>query len=334
MRITIFGAGAVGGTIAARLAAAGQSVSVVARGDTLAAIEANGLILAEDGTEITAPLTVTDDPATLPPQDVVLLGLKAHQIEPALPAIEPLLSARPLVVPAINGLPWWYFEGVADHPPGGARIDSVDPNGALARAFPATRLSGCVVYVAARTLAPGRVESSGYRRLILGPVLGTSPDGLEDFAATLANAGFEAPIDPDIRQAVWMKLWGNLWANPISVLTAAPMGPITDEPAVRATARRMMEEAQAVAARLGVVLDEDIEDRIDRPGKSLPDFRTSMLQDFDRGRPIELEAILGTVRELAHRLDIPAPTIDTVYGLTRLRARMAAEGNGDDVRPD
>lgn len=323
MKITVFGAGAVGGLIAGRLAQAGETTSVVARGATLAAIREHGLRLREgDGDEAALPLTATDDPAGLPDQDVVVLALKAHQIEGALPTIAPLLKGDPLVLPAINGVPWWYGAG-SDSPLDPARIAAVDPNGRLADTFDAARLAGCVVYVAAESPEPGRVVSTGNRRLMLGPVAPGGAAGLEAFATALDQAGFTAPVVDDIRVEVWKKLWGNLWANPISVLTNATMGEIASEPSVRETARAMMREARAVAAALGVTLDGDIDERIDKPGRGLPDFRTSMLQDFDRGRPIELEAILGAVRELAIRLEIPAPTIDMVYGLTRLRARTA-----------
>jgi 2-dehydropantoate 2-reductase len=322
VKITVLGAGAVGGMIAARLAAAGETVSLIARGATLEAILRDGLVLEDTDGRYAGPLTATDAPENLPDQDVLVIALKAHQIPGALPTIGPLLTGRTLVVPAINGLPWWYFEGQAG-PLGGTRLESLDPDGALSETFAPERLAGCVVYVASESKAPGRILSSGNRRLILGAVTDEAPALLAPFADSLTQAGFDAPTTADIRAEVWRKLWGNLWANPMSVLTGATMGEMAAEPSVRETACKMMREAQAIAASLGIALDGDIAERVDRPGAALAAFRTSMLQDYDRGRPIELEAILGSVRELSIRLGVPAPTIDTVYGLTKLRAETA-----------
>jgi 2-dehydropantoate 2-reductase len=324
MRITVFGAGAVGGMIAARLAAAGQTVSLIARGQTLGAIKADGLRLRDGDETYASPLTATDDPASLPAPDVLILTLKAHQIEGALPQIRPLVGADTLVVPAINGLPFWYFDGLAGDFPV-THLTSLDPTGTLSKALPAAQLAGCVVYVAAAVEGPGEVLSTGSRRLILGPVDAPHPT-LQPLSETLIEAGFDAPISDDIRRDLWVKLWGNLWANPLSVLGNATVGDLVGEPLVCDIARRMMGEARTIAGAVGVTLDGDIEARINQSARGLPNFRTSMLQDFDRGRPIELEAILGSVRELAQKLDIPAPTIDAIYGLTRLRAKTAGLG--------
>ncbi|MCR9219941.1 MAG: 2-dehydropantoate 2-reductase [Alphaproteobacteria bacterium] len=324
MRITVFGAGAVGGMIAARLAAHGSAVSVVARGETLAALKRGGLTLDDVDGRYDAPLAAaTDDPESLPPQDVLVLALKAHQIAGALPSLRPLLRPETLVAPAINGLPWWYFQGIGG-PLCDARLASLDPDGALADAIPAERIAGCVVYVAAEVVQPGRVKSQGFQRLQLGrPVLGGAP-GLEAFAEALSAAGFDAPILDDIRQAVWMKLLGNLWANPMSVATEATMGEMLEEPGVYAAAKRMTIEAREVARALGVALDQDIDERLRQSAAGgLKGFRSSMLQDFDRGRSLELDPILGSVLETAQRLGLPTPTLEAVYGIVNLKARTA-----------
>jgi len=326
MKITVFGVGAVGGMAAARLAQAGEDVSVVARGATLDAIRRDGLVLEDLDGRFDAPVNATDDPARLPPQDVVVLGMKAHQIAAALPKIRPLLGADTLVVPAINGLPWWFFQGRAG-PLADARLESLDPDGALAEAFAPKRLAGCVVYVASEIVAPGRIKSQGKRKWVLGPVTDGGARALPAFAEALTRAGYEAPIADDIRHAAWMKLWGNMWANPLSVATQATMGEMVSDDALRATAKRMMVEAQAIAAAVGVTLEMDLDKRVDEAAMGgLRDFRTSMLQDFDRDKPIELDAILGAIREIGRRLEIPHPVIDAVYGIVRLRAKTAGLG--------
>ena len=326
MKITVFGVGAVGGMAAARLAGAGEEVSVVARGETLAAIQRDGLILEDLDGRFEAPVTATDDPAGLPPQDVLVLGMKAHQIAAALPKIRALLTDKTLVVPAINGLPWWFFQG-REGPLADARLASLDPDGALAAAFAPERLAGCVVYVASEIVAPGRIKSQGKRKWVLGPVTDGGAATLPAFADALGRAGYEAPIADDIRHAVWMKLWGNMWANPLSVATQATMGQMVSDDALRATAKRMMVEAQAIAAAVGVTIEMDLDKRVDEAAMGgLRDFRTSMLQDFDRNKPIELDAILGAIREIGQRLDIPHPVIDAVYGIVRLRAKTAGLG--------
>lgn len=326
MKITVFGVGAVGGMAAARLASAGEEVSVVARGETLAAIQRDGLILEDLDGRFAAPVTATDDPASLPPQDVLVLGMKAHQIAAALPKIRALLTDKTLVVPAINGLPWWFFQG-REGPLADARLDSLDPDGALAGAFAPERLAGCVVYVASEIVAPGRIKSQGKRTWVLGPVTDGGAPALPAFADALVRAGYEAPIADDIRHAAWMKLWGNMWANPLSVATQATMGEMVSDDALRATAKRMMVEAQAIAAAVGVTIEMDLDKRVDEAAMGgLRDFRTSMLQDFDRNKPIELDAILGAIREIGQRLDIPHPVIDAVYGIVRLRAKTAGLG--------
>ncbi len=330
MRIAIFGAGAVGGLIGARLTAAGADPLVVARGATAEALAERGLVLDDRGERLETQPRVASDPHAAGPQDAVVLALKAHQIAPALPSIRPLVGPKTLVVPAINGVPWWYFQGAyaetfegPDTPPlAGARLDSLDPDGALANAFPAQQLVGCVVYVAAVVPETGTVVGSGPRRLELGAVDSTAPAALASLADTLSGAGLDAPVVPDIRAAVWRKLWGNLWANPLSVATGGTMEELGGDAEVRGVAAGMMAEAERIANRLGVFFPMDIETRIDQ-GASLGPFKSSMLQDFERGRAIELAAILGAVREIGRRLDIPTPTIDTVHALVRLKARLA-----------
>ena len=321
MRIAVFGAGAVGSMIAARLARIEADVTLIARGERLAALRAHGLTYIEKEERFTTYPSLSDDTRSCGTFDAVILALKAHQIEAALPDILPLIGSETLIVPAINGLPWWFFEG-RDSPRGESTIRTVDPTGRLAAALPAHQIVGCVVYVAAETHPPASVESAGIRKLVIGPAVADS--GLDDhitaLADTLENAGFYARITTDIRTEVWLKLWGNIWANPLSVATGMTMRDLYDDPAIYAVALDILKESAQVAERLGITLPMDAETRLSG-GAKLGHFKTSMLQDFERGRAIELDAILGAVIEIADRLEIPVPTLKCVYALTRARAK-------------
>lgn len=324
MKISVFGAGAIGGTIAGKIAASGQDCALVARGETVRRLTESGLSVTERGKIYEGRPNVVDISETdsLEPQDILFIATKAHHIESALPALTPLIGPETLIVPAINGIPWWYPEGLDRQEIAGKRMMSIDPNGSLAEALPADQIIGCVVYVAAVVREPGRIDSIGPRRLMLGGATPAAHLRTPEVAEILKAAEFTAPIDDDIRTTVWVKLWGNLHANPISVLTAATMEQTTDDPYVREVSRAMMAEAAAVAHALDVDLGMSIEERLDQ-GKGLGNFKTSMLQDFENGRSIELDAILGAVMELGDWLSIDTPMMDAVYGLTRLRAMTA-----------
>lgn len=324
MKIVIFGAGAIGGLIAGKIAASGQDCTLIARGKAVARLNETGLSVSERGQIYTGAPTVIDSANTddLGPQDILFLATKAHHIEPALPAIAPLIGPETTIIPAINGIPWWYTYGVGNETLAGRQLLSVDPNGSLADIFPADQIVGCVVYIAAGIIAPGVINSVGPRRLMLGGATSQAHALASNAAAILEAADFRAPIDEDIRKSVWVKLWGNLHSNPISVLTASSMKDTTSDPYVREVSRTMMVEAAAVAGACGVDLGLSIDERLDQ-GLKLGDFKTSMLQDFENGRLIELDAILGAVMEIATWVSVDIPMLNAVYGLTRLRAATA-----------
>jgi 2-dehydropantoate 2-reductase len=317
-KIAIVGAGAIGGMIGAILGEAGADPLIVARGATKAALETRGLSFVEgDHRSLTHP-RVTDTPADHGAQDLVVIAVKAHQIEAALPNILPLVGPETLVLTAINGVPWWFFQR-HDGPRRDHVLRRVDPTGALSNAFDPERIVGCAVYLAAEVHAPYTVESAGPRRLVCGMPTGAIPDRLRAVAALFENAGLPMPLTDDIRGAVMNKLVGNVWANPISVVTGATVIEMCDDPGVLDIGRRMMTEFLGVCAALDIHPPRTVDQRL-QDARKLGGFRTSMLQDMDRGRAIELEAILGVVIEIAEMLDRPADTLRTVYALVRRRA--------------
>jgi len=321
MRLTIFGAGAIGGFLAGKLAGAGATeLSIVARGEQLAAIRANGLRLIEAEAERSFQVRATDRPAELGPQDYVLLALKAHSVAPALDAIAPLLGPETAVVTAQNGLPWWYFHR-SGGPLEGRRIESVDPGGVIWQRIGPDRAIGCVVYPAAEVAAPGVVRHIEGDRFPLGEPSGERSARVVRLADALAAAGIKAPIRANIRSDIWVKLWGNLSFNPISALTGATLHEIVADPGTRAVARAMMVEAEAIAGALGVRLPIDVDRRIEAAG-AVGAHKTSMLQDLERGRPMEIDALVASVQELGRLVAVPTPSIDIVLALVRQRARL------------
>ena len=318
--VCVFGAGAIGGFLAARLAMAGTPVSVVARGPHLAAMQAEGLILHTDGERHVTRPTVGADPAALGPQDYVFITLKAHSLEPALPQLRPLIGPDTTIVAGINGVPWWYCHGL-----GGAyegrRVLSVDPHGALWDTLPPAQTLGCIVYPAAEISAPGEITHTYGDRFSLGEPDGTRSPRAERLSQLMIAAGLKAPVRPRLRDELWVKLWGNLAFNPISALTTATLDRITGEPGTRELARAMMVEAQAVAEALGVRFAIDVEKRIDGAAQ-VGRHKTSMLQDLELGRPLEIEALLGAVVELAGWVDRPMPVCLAVLALVRQRAAI------------
>ena len=321
MSICIFGAGAIGGYLGAKLAASGADVSLVARGAHLAAIQERGLTLVEDGETATVDIRAAEDPADLGPQDYVFITLKAHSVPPLVERILPLIGPETTIVSAVNGLPWWYF-----HKFGGALegtvLQTVDPGGAQWNGFGPERVLGCVVYPAAEVSAPGVVRHIAGNRFLLGEPDGAKSPRAQALSKTLITAGLKAPVRPSIRDDLWVKLWGNLSFNPISALTLATLAEIVDDADVRGVARAMMVEAQTVAESLGTRFPLDVERRIDGAG-AVGAHRTSTLQDLEAGRPMEIDALLGSVQELGRLTGHKTPTIDTVLALVRLRARTA-----------
>jgi 2-dehydropantoate 2-reductase len=321
MRICIFGAGAIGGFLGAKLAAAGAEVVLVARGPHLAAIQARGLTLVEDGRATTHRLRATADAATLGPQDYVILTLKAHAVPALVDRITPLLGPDSTLVSGVNGVPWWYFHRLGG-PFEGTRLHSVDPGNRQWDGFGPDRVLGCVVYPAAEVTEPGTITHVEGNRFSLGEPSGERSARAEALSKALAAAGLKAPVRPRLRDEIWVKLWGNLSFNPISALTHATLDVLCTDPGTRAVARAMMLEAQAIAERLGVVFPIDVERRIDG-GAAVGAHRTSMLQDLLAGRPLEIDALVAAVAELGRLTGIATPAIDTVLALVRLRGTVA-----------
>ena len=321
MKICIFGAGAIGGYMGAKLAEAGADVSLVARGPHLAAMKDKGLTLIEEGEAKTYEVNASDNAADLGPQDYVIVTLKAHSVPPVVPKMQPLIGEGTTIVSGVNGVPWWYF-----HKHGGAlegtRLASVDPGDAQWNGFGPDRVLGCVVYPAAEVSEPGVVKHIEGNRFSLGEPDGSKSDRALALSKALSAAGLKAPVRPRLRDEIWVKLWGNLSFNPISALTHATLDVLCTSDDTRPIARAMMVEAQAVAEELGVKFPIDVDRRIDG-GAAVGAHRTSMLQDLDAGRPMEIDALVASVQELGRLTGQPTPTIDTVLGLIRLRAKVA-----------
>ena len=321
MRICIFGAGAIGGYMGAKLARAGAEVSLVARGPHLAAMRERGLTLIEADGTFTVPVNASDDPAALGPQDYLIITLKAHSVPPVVDRMQPLIGEGTTIVSGVNGLPWWYFHGI-DGPLAGTRLESVDPGGAQWDGLKPERVLGCVVYPAADVPEPGTIRHVAGNRFSLGEPTGEKSARALRLSEALEAVGLKAPVRPRIRDEIWVKLWGNLSFNPISALTQATLDVLCADPGTRAVARAMMVEAQTIAEKLGVKFPIDVDRRIEA-GAAVGTHRTSMLQDLDAGRPMEIDALVTSVQELGRLTDTPTPTIDTVLALIRLRARTA-----------
>jgi len=322
MKICIFGAGAIGGYMAAKLAKAGADVSLVARGPHLAAIQGRGLTLIEHGSDpVTVQVRASANAADLGPQDYVIVTLKAHSVPPVVAAMQPLIGDRTTIVSGVNGVPWWYF-----HKIGGAlegtRLQSVDPGDVQWNGFGPDRVLGCVVYPAAEVSTPGTIHHIEGNRFSLGEPDGSKSDRAVALSQTLQAAGLKAPVRPRLRDEIWVKLWGNLSFNPISALTHATLDVLCTDPGTRDVVRRMMLEAQEIAEKLGVTFPIDVERRIDG-GAAVGAHRTSMLQDLDAGRPMEIDALIGSVQELGRITATATPTIDTVLALVALRGRVS-----------
>jgi 2-dehydropantoate 2-reductase len=289
------------------------------RGATLAALERHGWRLEEAGVVHRVPARAAADAATLGPQDVVIVCVKGPALPALAPRLLPLIGPATLVVPAMNGVPWW-FGGVVpvlgDRP-----LESVDPGGAIAAALPLSQVVGCVVHVSAELAEPGFARHRSGHGLIVGEPGGGSSERVERLAALLAHAGFEATVSRQVMREIWYKLWGNMTANPVSAVTGATMEQILDDPLVRAFCAAAMREANAVGERIGCGLEQSPEDRQEL-ARRLGPFRTSMLQDADAGRPLELDSIVGVVRDIGARVGVATPTIDALFGLARLYGRV------------
>jgi 2-dehydropantoate 2-reductase len=320
-RICVFGAGAIGGFVGVLLARAGHDVSFVARGPHLAAMRAGGARLLIDGQELVARVRCTDDARELGQQDYVLITLKAHSVPAAVDSIIPLLAAETAIVTAVNGIPYWYFyrQGSALD---GATLESIDPGGRQMRLLGPQRAIGCVLNPAADLIAPGVIRHVHGRKFPIGEPDGQRTPRIERLHQAMQDAGLEAPIRADIRDEIWLKLWGNLCLSPISALTHATLDVVTTDPGTRAVCRAMMLEAQAVAERIGVKLRVDADRRLDG-ASAIGSHKISMLVDLETGRPMEIDPIVTVVQEIAGRLSIATPTIDVVAALIQLRQKTA-----------
>ena len=322
MKICIFGAGAIGGYLAVKLVQAGANVSLIARGPHLAKMKVNGLTLIEsDGQRVNVPVTATDNPEDLGPQDYVFVTLKAHSVPPVINKMQPLISEQTTIVSGVNGVPWWYFHNQGG-PLEGTRLASVDPDDAQWNGFGPDRVLGCVVYPAVEVIQPGVIKHIEGNRFSLGEPSGEKSERALALSKVLTAAGLKAPVRPRIRDEIWLKLWGNLSFNPISALTHATLDLLCTDPGTRKIARGMMLEAQEIAEKLGVKFPIDVERRIDG-GAAVGPHRTSMWQDLNAGRPMEINALVRAVQELGELTQTQTQTIDTVLALIQLRAKMA-----------
>jgi 2-dehydropantoate 2-reductase len=326
MKITVIGAGAIGGYVGAKLALAGEEVTFIVRGLNLETIRSRGIkLVMSDGSEhVATDVRATDDYAAVGPQDLVILGMKAHQVAAVAHEVPKLFGPESVVVPMQNGIPYWYFhEHAGDYQ--GHRIVSVDPTGVIAAQIPAARVVGCVVYPASELIAPGVVQHIEGDRFPVGEPDGTSSARVRRVSECLIRAGFKAPVLDNIRAEIWLKLWGNLTFNPISALSRASLADICQFPLTRTLAAAMMTEAQSIAHKLGITFRVPLEKRI-AGAEKVGHHKTSMLQDVEARRPLEIDALLGSVVELGRLTDTPTPHLDTVYALTKLLAKKLEAG--------
>ena len=328
MKIAVVGAGAIGGYLGAKLAIAGEDVTFIARNRNLEAINARGFrLILEDGSEQHAPTAkAVQHMADAGPQDAVLLTLKAHQVRDVLPGLRELFGPQTMVVTMINGIPWWYFHKLGGEYEG-RHLDSVDPGGVIDAHIERERIIGSVVYPASELVEPGVVKVIEGNRFTLGELDGERSERIEALSQAMMRAGFKAPVSRDIRSELWIKLWGNLSFNPISALTHATLEQICRFGPTRSLAAAMMREAQAVAEKLGVRFKISLEQRI-AGAQAVGAHKTSMLQDVEHGRALELEALVGSVVELGRITATPTPTIEAVYAATSLLAQTLAAQKG------
>lgn len=323
MKVCIVGAGAIGGFIGSRLAAAGRAeVSALARGTTLDALRRHGWRLRTATGLVQAPARAESNAAELGAQDLVVIAVKGPALPEVARGVAPLLGPRTLVLPAMNGVPWWFCRGVDGF--GAAPLQSVDPGGVIAASIPFERVLGCVVHAATSTPEPGLVQHNFGQGLIVGEPLGEAAGRSERAGAVaelLSHAGFEVTHSADVRQAIWYKLWGNMTMNPVSAITGATIDRVLGDPLVRAFCSAAMGEAAAIGARIGCRIEQTAEDRHAVTAR-LGAFKTSMLQDVEAGRPLELDAIVGAVHEIGQRLGMATPHTAALLGLTRLFGRV------------
>lgn len=331
MKVCVYGLGAVGGLLAARLGRSGAEVSAVARGRTLAAVRERGLTLTETSGEVhTVAVRAAEEPAQLGPQDVVILAVKTTALPEVAPRVAPLLHRDTVLLPAVNGLPWWFFHGL-DHDVRLETTDPAGPHGRLSELLPVERVLGCVLYLSASVPAPGTVRHGAGEGIVVGePTGGADSARLSAVVELLRAGGFSVEASERVQRDVWYKLWGNMTMNPLSAVTGATLDRLVDEPGVRAFASACMREAAEVGTRVGLPIPGEPEER-HAVSRQLGAHRTSMLQDAEAGRPLELDALLGSVAELARATDVPTPHIDTLLGMARLFAASHGLGPATDA---
>ena len=310
MKIGIIGAGAIGGWVAARLALAGNQVSILARGKTLAAL-GNGLSVREAGVSEQAEVNATDDASAIGAQELLIIAVKAPALGDAARLAKPMIGPETLILPMLNGVPWWFVEGEP--------LSSVDPGGRIAAAIPTDQLVGCVVHAACRRISPAAIEVAHADKLILGEPQGGTSQRVGQLAGLFDEAGIKVEISENVRRAIWYKLWGNMTMNPLSALTGATADRLLTNDSLKPFILDCMAEAAAIGAAIGCPISESGEDRMAVTAR-LGAFKTSMLQDVEAGRAIELEALVGAPREIGRRVGVPTPNIDTLYAITRLMA--------------
>ncbi|MEI6000888.1 2-dehydropantoate 2-reductase [Paraburkholderia bengalensis] len=319
MKVGIYGAGAIGGWMGVKLAQAGCEVSVVARGATLEALREHGLRLIENGETHTVEVKASEQPAALGVQDLVIVAVKAPGMAAVAQHIGPLIGASTVVLTAMNGVPWWFCDGLQGEL-AGARLSSVDPDGSIAAAIPAARTLGCVVHASCRVDAPGVVAHHQGRGLIVGEAMGHASERVASLVELLRKAGFDASASAQIQRDVWYKLWGNMTMNPVSAITGATTDKILNDPLARDFVTRVMREAKEIGARFGIPIEQAPEDRHAVTLK-LGAMRTSMLQDVEAGKAVELDALVGAVCELGALTGVETPYANALFGLARLHAR-------------
>jgi 2-dehydropantoate 2-reductase len=320
MRVCIYGAGAIGGWLGVKLARAGCDLSVVARGATLQALQSHGLRLAHGSETLSSPVRASANPAELGVQDLVVIAVKAPAMAEVAKAIGPLLGAQTIVLTAMNGVPWWFFEGFGG-PLAGTRLQSIDADGTIAQAVPARHIIGCVVHASCSLHGPGFVQHHFGKKLIIGEPSGEKTQRVLDLAALLEKAGFETVLSEQIQKDAWYKLWGNMTVNPVSAITGATTDLILDDELVRGFIGRVMLEAKEIGARIGIPIEQQPDDR-HQVTRKLGAFKTSMLQDVEAGKTVELDALVTVVKELGELTGVATPFTDALLGLARLHARV------------
>lgn len=312
-RICVVGAGAIGTLLGARLAGAGHAVSALARGATLSSLQAHGWRLQQADAVLQLPVHASADPHALGVQDLVIIAVKGPSMAAVAATIAPLLGPDTVVLPAVNGVPWWFLPG--------APLDAVDPGGHIQAAIPVAHVVGCVVHASAAVRAPGQVDHRMGQGLVIGEPAGAASARVRMLEQLFASAGFDVTVSAQIRHDVWYKLWGNLTMNPVSALTGATIDRVLDDPLVRAFCSAAMDEAAAIGTLIGCPLTQTAADR-HAVTRKLGAFKTSMLQDAEAGRQLELDSIVGAVREIGQRVGVATPNIDALLGLTRLFGRV------------